>query len=147
MSEINHRVGIRARARDVYDALTTDEGLAQWWTADTSGAGGVGSVITFRFHDVHLDFEVVELQPCSVVRWRYRGDAADYWAGTWISFVLTEEGDQTFVRFRHSGWAESSDFLAHCSTKWAVFLLSLKEAVETGTGRPFPHDMHIDHSE
>jgi hypothetical protein len=60
---------------------------------------------------------------------------------------LTESNGQVFVRFRHSSWQEASDFLAHCSSKWGVFLLSLKDAIETGTGRPFPHDIHIDHSE
>ena len=37
--------------------------------------------------------------------------------------------------------------MAHCSCKWAVFLLSLKDALETGKGRPFPDDIHIDHDE
>ena len=31
----------------------------------------------------------------------------------------------------------------HCSTKWAMFLMSLKSLVETGTGAPFPNDVHI----
>jgi hypothetical protein len=26
---------------------------------------------------------------------------------------------------------------------WAIFLLSLKEFVETGRGRPHPHDMPV----
>jgi hypothetical protein len=28
--------------------------------------------------------------------------------------------------------------------KWATFLLSLRELVETGTGRPSPDDLKID---
>ncbi len=32
----------------------------------------------------------------------------------------------------------------HCSTKWAVFLMSLKSLLETGTGAPDPHDVKID---
>ncbi len=31
----------------------------------------------------------------------------------------------------------------HCSTKWAMFLMSLKAFVETGRGAPFPNDVHI----
>ena len=64
--------------------------------------------------------------------------------GTELSFRLTSGEGQTYVRFAHSNWKEPTDFMAHCSTKWAVFLLSLKEAVETGKGRPFPDDIHID---
>jgi hypothetical protein len=31
----------------------------------------------------------------------------------------------------------------HCSLGWAIFLLSLKEFVETGKGRPYPYDMPV----
>ena len=47
------------------------------------------------------------------------------------------------MRFTHQGWAEPVEFLSHCSTKWAVFLLSLKALIETGTGSPAPHDVVI----
>jgi hypothetical protein len=32
---------------------------------------------------------------------------------------------------------------APSSTKWATFLLSLRDLVETGTGRPSPNDLTI----
>lgn len=31
----------------------------------------------------------------------------------------------------------------HCSSKWAVFLMSLKTMLETGTGDPAPRDMWV----
>lgn len=31
----------------------------------------------------------------------------------------------------------------HCSTKWAMFLMSLKSLVETGKGAPYPEDVQI----
>ena len=46
----------------------------------------------------------------------------------------------------HSNWADDTDFLAHCSTKWAVFLLSLKDLLEKGKGHPAPEDVPINHS-
>jgi len=39
MVDILHRVGITATPDKVYEALTTVEGLAAWWTTDTSGDG------------------------------------------------------------------------------------------------------------
>jgi hypothetical protein len=47
MTDINHRVGIKATPESVYEALTTDDGLTKWWTNDISGAGEVGSAIEF----------------------------------------------------------------------------------------------------
>jgi uncharacterized protein YndB with AHSA1/START domain len=147
MAEIIHRVGIAGPAREIYNALTTDEGLSRWWTTDTSGAGDTGSIIKFRFDGEGPDFKVVELQTDSIVRWRHSGEMPDPWVNTEVSFQLKNDGRQTYVLFAHSNWKEPSDFMAHCSTKWAVFLLSLKEAIETGKGKPFPDDVHIDHDE
>ena len=146
MTEINHRVGITGPAHSIYAALTTDVGLSSWWTHDTRGAGAVGSIIQFRFNGGGPDFEVVELLADQRVRWRYAGHEPDAWEGTEVLFELQPEGDQVFVRFSHANWPRVTDFLAHCSTKWAVFLLSLKDAIETGQGKPFPGDIHIDHS-
>jgi len=82
-----------------------------------------------------------------MVCWQHSGSVPESWMGTEVSFQIEAEEDQTFVRFAHSNWKEASDFMAHCSTKWAVFLLSLKDVLETGKGKPFPNDIHIDHSE
>jgi hypothetical protein len=55
-----------------------------------------------------------------------------------------QDGDYTIVLFKHEDWKEPVEFMHHCSTKWAIFLLSLKELVETGKGSPFPDDVKID---
>ena len=144
--DINHRVGIKASPEKIYEALTTNDGLAKWWTNDISGAGGVGSIIEFRFNGGGPDFSVVELVANKTVRWKHSGNMPEPWMGTEILFQLQVEAEQTFVRFTHSDWKEPTDFMAHCSTKWAVFLISLKDAVESNQGRPFPNDMQIDHS-
>ncbi len=145
MVDIIHRVGIAASIDDVYQALTTDEGLKRWWTTDTTGAGEVGSIIKFRFGGGGPDFEVVALEKNALVRWRHSGNVPEDWMGTEVSFRLTQGNGQTYVLFLHSGWKEASDFMGHCSTKWGVFLVSLKEALETGSGRPHPDSIEIDH--
>ena len=146
MNEINHKVGIKSSPEKIYELLTTNSGLSKWWTNDISGAGGVGSIIEFRFNGGGPDFSVSELIPNEIVRWKHSGSIPESWIETEILFKLQFEDKQTFVRFTHSNWKESTDFMAHCSTKWAVFLLSLKDAAETGQGKPFPNDIQIDHS-
>jgi uncharacterized protein YndB with AHSA1/START domain len=50
MADIRHRVGIKSSVDEVYQALTTTEALAGWWTTGTSGTGSdVGGVLRFRF--------------------------------------------------------------------------------------------------
>ena len=46
--------------------------------------------------------------------------------------------------FKHLGWRKPVEIMHHCSTKWAVFLLSLKSLLETGTGAPDPRDVRVD---
>ena len=147
MAEIKHRVGIKGSAAEVYEKLVTDEGLSQWWTHDTRGAGEVGSIIQFRFGGGGPDFEVIELIPNQLVRWRHHGEMPNAWMGSGIRYELQQDDKQTMVNFAHYNWQVSDDFLAHCSTKWGVFLMSLKSCIETGQGQPYPNDVHIDFDE
>ena len=143
MVDILHRIGVKSTSLDhVYDALTTIDGLAGWWTTDTSGDVEVGGVITFRFEPGDIRVRVKELEPAKSVLWEVV-DEPDEWVGTTIRFDLKEEDDFTIVLFSHEGWREPIEFMHHCSTKWATFLLSLKSLLETGTGQPAPRDLQI----
>ena len=146
MIDMHHRIGINASVEAVYVALTTDEGLTKWWTNDVSGAGEVGSTIKFRFHGGGPDVTVTKLITNKTVCWKHSGSIPEAWSGTEIKFQLATEDNQTYVNFTHANWAEPTNFMAHCNMKWAVFLLSLKDALETGTGNPFPNDIQIDHT-
>ena len=144
MVDILHRVGVKTSSPDtVYEALTTVDGLAAWWTDDTKGSGAVGDVLEFRFPPVGgFDMEVVEARPSEHVSWRVVG-GPDEWVGTTIDWDLHQDGDWTIVLFQHQGWKEPVEFMHHCSTKWGSFLMSLKSMVETGEGAPAPRDVQI----
>ena len=146
MVDILHRIGVTAPVSDVYAALTQIDGLAGWWTEDTEGEGDVGGVIRFRFHGAPMpdgfDMKVVDMQPNELVLWEVVDGPAE-WIGTRIRFELKREDDFTIVLFRHEGWKEPVEFMYHCSTKWATFLMSLKQLLETGRGEPAPNDVKI----
>ena len=145
--DILHRVGIKSSPDDVYKALTAREGLANWWTNNTQGESKVGGLLKFRF-SVNgteiggFDMKVLELQPTKRVLWQVVGGPEE-WIGTKVSWELKQEGDYTIVLFRHQDWKEPVEFMHHCSTKWAIFLMSLKSLVETGKGAPSPDDVRI----
>src|SRR5208337_3737154 len=119
---IRHEVGIKASSEAVYQALTDTKKLAGWWTSDTRGNGSeVGGVLEFWFGDFCQKFDVVELQPGKLVRWKAdRKEGIEEWAGTEVAFSLSADEKQCYVHFSHSGWRKDSGFLPHCSTKWAV---------------------------
>jgi len=149
MIDIIHRVGIKAPISKVYAALATIDGVANWWTHDTKGVSKPGGQIDFLFHSPTgetlggMSMDVLALDPNKSVHWRCKAGPEE-WIGTDITFDLSREGDYTNVLFGHKNWREVVEFTAHCSTKWAVFMMSLKELVETGKGRPSPNDVKID---
>jgi hypothetical protein len=145
--DILHRVGIKSPVEKVYTALATREGLANWWTTNTRGESKVGGVLQFRFSGDGreiggFDMKVVELRPGTQVLWQVVDGPAE-WIGTQIDFELKQDGEYCIVLFKHQGWKEPVEFMHHCSTKWATFLLSLKSLVETGKGQPSPDDVRI----
>ncbi|MEO6602308.1 MAG: SRPBCC domain-containing protein [Polyangiaceae bacterium] len=142
--EANFRVGISATPDAVYEALTDTKKLAAWWTSDTRGDGTrVGGRLEFWFGTFCQKFEVKALDRGKRVVWKATEEGMEEWVPTEVSFTLTTKEATTIVNFTHGGWAARSDFFVHCSTKWVTFLLSLKALLETGEGRPAPHDLKI----
>ena len=149
MVNIVHRIGIKAPAAQVYKAVTTIDGLAKWWTVETQGDVTVGGNIEFTFRSPKGEFmgkfvmKVTKLNDQKEVRWRCLEGPPD-WIGTDITFQLSEQDGQTIVLFGHRNWKEEVEATYHCSMKWATFMLSLRAYVETGKGKPSPHDLKID---
>jgi uncharacterized protein YndB with AHSA1/START domain len=155
MVDIIHRIGIKASPTKVYAALSTVDGVAGWWTKETTGESKVGGVIAVRFlgdgvdgrgpvtERGRMDLEVIRLDPGKEVCWRVMAGPQE-WIGTDVTFSLSQADEQTVIVFGHRNWREAVEFTAHCSMKWATFLLSLREFVETGRGRPSPEDLKID---
>jgi hypothetical protein len=85
---------------------------------------------------------VLEARPAELVLWEVV-DGPEEWIGTRIRFRLRREDGFTIVLFEHEGWKQPVEFMHHCSTKWAIFLMSLKDLIETGKGAPSPRDVQI----
>ncbi len=145
MPDIRHRVVMSAPLDRVYSAIATKEGLSDWWTRDgVRGESTEGSTVEFYFGQPEpaAVMEVTRLDPDGQVSWSCVA-GADEWVGTKLTFELTAEDGETVVLFTHADWRDPSDFMAHCSARWAYFLLSLKSLVETGTGTPSPEDLRF----
>ena len=134
---IKHLYHIDASNEDVYKALTTIEGLSNWWTEQTSGNPTQDGIIEFRFGEVHFfKMEVETLIENKAVQWKCI-DGPDDWINTIITFELDTNENKTRLRFKHNNWPTDSDFFAHCSFSWAGYLESLRLLLEKGKGQPF----------
>lgn len=135
---IYHRLLIEAPVEKVYQALTTQEGLAGWWTPDTLAKPEVGSILRFAFGpDYFKEMKVEELKPYSKVKWLCI-KAYEEWVGTTLTFELEPHRKGCILFFHHDGWKNYTPEFASCSYDWALFFRSLKFLCETGKGFPYP---------
>ena len=143
MAAIHHQVGLKAKPTDIYQAITTLDGLSSWWTK-TTGNTNIGDKLNFHFNEHIVEMKILELINNQKIVWQC-SDKEGEWKNTIITFELVTSEEQVFINFSHTNWAEQTDLCSHCSTKWAVFILSLKSYIETGKGQPFPEDVQINH--
>jgi uncharacterized protein YndB with AHSA1/START domain len=121
----------------VYNAITEGEGIAGWWTPQAKAQPKVGSVAEMSFGGgrfvIHM--EITKLEPGRTVRWTVQDGLPD-WSGTHVTWDLTPMDNRTKVRFGHRDFTSAEGSLAGASYNWAWYLTSLKDYLETGTGRP-----------
>ncbi len=138
MAEIRHRIGVHAPIEDAYEALTTSKGIARWWTTDVEDDEGGTMGVLFGGPRA-ATIQLARQEPPTRVVWRFAQGPAE-WLDTTATFELRRDGDETVLVFTHAGWAEPVEFMHHCSTRWAYFLMSLKHALEGSEANPWPHD-------
>jgi uncharacterized protein YndB with AHSA1/START domain len=138
MAELRHQITIQAVPAKVHEALTTEEGLRAWWTADAAAEAKVGGKAEFGFNRRRTVFRMTidALEPGKRVVWSCQGEPTE-WNGTILTWDLAGEDSATIVRFNHSGWRAVTELYAICNSSWGELMHRLKDYVE---GRnPGPH--------
>jgi uncharacterized protein YndB with AHSA1/START domain len=129
-----------ARER-VFDALTTLEGLAGWWTSLVSGTPTAGGKVEFAFAglDEKIVMRVEEATRPSTVIWTCLAHTGHpEWQRTTIVFELAQgEDDAGLLRFRHIGLTPVLSCYETCENGWDHFLDSLLSYAESSEGSPF----------
>jgi uncharacterized protein YndB with AHSA1/START domain len=139
MADILHEVVIEVGPDKVYQALTEQARLANWWTANTKAEPKVGAMDEFKFNDGQflIKMEVTGLEPGKKVSWNLIQGVPD-WEGTRVTWDLTPDEHGTKVLFGHLDFASTQGSFASASYNWAYYLTSMKAYLETGKGTPNP---------
>jgi uncharacterized protein YndB with AHSA1/START domain len=133
---IDHELKIDAPPEQVYEALTTLEGVKGWHNPTVTGSGEVGTEWVFSFAD-HPEFgwEVTASDvPCRVV-WRCTRGPGDS-VGTTVTFTIVPANERTLLELQHAGWPGTHGNFRKCNTTWGVLLHHLRGYVETGDAAP-----------
>jgi uncharacterized protein YndB with AHSA1/START domain len=142
MHDIMHLIKIHASSERVYQAITTAEGIRQWWTRDAAVEPKVGAAGEFGFSGGRFVAKVTveELNPATRMRWKVANAA---WPGNDIEFNLKADGNDATLVFAHRGFPRADDGYASATTRWGLYLFSLKRYLETGKGTPNPDDSEL----
>lgn len=143
MAKVKHRVGINSSIEEIFSAITTDQGFAGWWASSAQSKLEIGGRLDLTFQGLTmLKFKYKDIQEHKNVEIEcVEGPGA--WMGSVILFQLEQVEDQVFVSLTHNNDAASEDDFLYFSTKWPCYLLSLRDFIETGKGKPYPNDIKI----
>lgn len=138
---------IDASPRELYEALTTQKGLEGWFTKKAEIYPQTGGIATFHFGSKnYFVMKITKLQPEQEVIWKcveqyskvLGTNKTDEWVGTSVRFEITENEDKsTKLTFIHNGLTPRLHSFRKSQKEWNYYLISLKNYLETGKGRPF----------
>ena len=137
MADILHELVIEAPPEKVYQAITAQDDLRQWWTTRVNARAEVGSVAEFGFEGGHFTIKmaVTKLDPNQYVGWNVEQGAPD-WNGTTATWDLSADDKGTKIVFGHRGFGSTAGSFASTNYSWGWYLTSLKNYLETGEGSP-----------
>jgi uncharacterized protein YndB with AHSA1/START domain len=134
MTEITFETDIAAGRARVLDALNTHDGLTGWWTNDVNRKD---EVLFFNFPGIPEPFQLRRDQADQDrIAWVSVGAFPPHWAGTTITWDLTETPAGTRVVFSHSGFPEGDTELPMARETWGLLMTRLKDYAETGMPNP-----------
>jgi hypothetical protein len=120
--------------------------VREWWSGEFEGnADNLGAEFTYRYEDLHYSKQkVTTFVPGKKVVWlvvdahlSFLEDKSE-WKGTEITFEISEEGNETEVRFTHLGLVPDVECFDACSSAWASIINgSLRSVITTGAGDGF----------
>lgn len=133
-------IQINAPAETVFNAVTTPEALAAWWSSVT-GSGLTGGDLRFPMVAGHppLLIHVDEASRPTTVRWTVvECTFMTDWEGTQPTFMIAPVDAETCeLTFEHVGLNDQLDCKDMCSRSWDHFVrTSLRELAEGGPGAP-----------
>ena len=139
---IKHLFHIKAAREKVFEAISTINGLSNWWTKETSGDASLNGTIVFRFGPHGgFDMKVSEYIKNEKITWTCV-ESSHGWKGHFFTFILDENDGKTRVRFSHDGYESQDDGYAGVNFSWGRYMESLRQLCQTGKGEAFGSEGH-----
>ncbi len=137
MPDIYHDFPVVAAPEQIFQAISSPEGLNAWWTKESAGEPHVGALYQLWFApEYDWRGKVTSCVTNEYLEWELV-DADEDWLGTRVGLHLLPREGYTQVRFHHTGWKNLNDHYRRSSYCWAMYLRVLKAYVEEGKRVPY----------
>ncbi len=143
MARVRHRVGMAGEFNRIFLATHEPAGLAGWWASKADGTPEVGQVVNLHFEALTtLSFKIAALEENVLVRLECVSGPGS-WQNSQLDFIFQQDEKQVWVELIHENQDASDNDFVYFSTKWPIYLLSMRDFIQTGTGTPYPRETKI----
>ncbi|MBI4430041.1 MAG: SRPBCC domain-containing protein [Ignavibacteriales bacterium] len=143
MPDILHDFPINASVEQVFQAVSSPEGLDKWWTKHSSGRPMEGAEYTLWFGPEY-DWRAVVSKFVPLREFELSITHADRdWQNTRVGFSLKEKNAVTQALFHHLGWPELNEHYRISCFCWAMYLRLLKRYVEFSEVIPYEKRLDV----
>jgi len=132
MADILQDFIIRVPAARVYEAVSSAEGLNEWWTRAASGTPVPDARYELDFGPGHVWRAVVTKAEFARAFELRLAEADADWIDTIVGFELEGNDEATRVRFYHLRWRETNQHYRTSCHCWALYLRVLRRHLEHG---------------
>jgi len=148
MERTIHFIGAKCTKEEMFNAISKPSGLQKWWATRVEGIVGIGETLFLTFDNLTtLKFKYDEIVPNEKLVLTCF-DSFKSWDKTQLVFEIVEKNNQVFLTQTHQNInPRDIESLAYFSSKWTVYLLSLKKYLETGIGTPYPNETKLYHGD
>lgn len=148
MQKTIHFIGAKTTKEDMFRAISTPAGLQKWWATSANGKVEEGETLNLIFNELTtLKFKYDLISPNEKLIITCF-DSFKSWDNTQLVFEIEEKEDQIFLTQTHQNIPDNDiESLSYFSSKWTIYLLSLKQYLETGKGMPYPKELKLYHGD
>ncbi len=148
MEKTTHFIGVKCTIEDMFHAISEPSGLEKWWATSAEGITESGENLYLTFNNLTtLKFKYDEIIPNEKLVLTCF-DSFKSWNNTQLIFEIKEKENQVFLTQIHQNInSEDIESLTYFTTKWTIYLLSLKQYLETGVGTPYPNESKLYHGD
>ena len=143
MADIFHSFTINAPLKNVFEGISTTEGLDNWWSKISEGKPGIDEMYKLYFGPQYNWSGIVSRYVADKEFELIITDAHVDWIDTKVGFLTNNKNDITEVHFYHKGWPHNNEHYRISCYCWAMYLRILKRYLEYGEQVPYENRLNV----